>query len=78
MLNSSLYLTLKTTHLGLQLSEVSHYVSAIRGQVIKMVLKAFQLLKNPDILACDPRTPVENLGLKYCNTYETAFLLVKS
>lgn len=46
MLNSSLYLTLKTAHLRLQLSEVSHYVSAIRGQVIKMVLKAFQLLKN--------------------------------
>lgn len=45
MLNYSLYPRLKTAHLRLQLSEVSHYVSALRHQVIKMVLKAFQLLQ---------------------------------
>lgn len=45
MLKYSLYSRLKTAHLGLQLSEVPHYVSAIRHQVIQVVLKAFQLLQ---------------------------------
>lgn len=44
MLNSLLNCRLETAHLRLQLSKVSHYVSAIRHQVVKMVLKAFQLL----------------------------------